>query len=623
MEAFFIYLLKSSLLIALFWCCFVFFLKKETFFNYHRAFLIFGVLVALAFPFVLLTKVVFVELAPVSSTIDFSEIASTAIIEKSFNWTAILLGVYISITGFFLVRFVVQLLSLRRLIQRGTKHKDGTFTLVKTETQTTPFSFFKYIVYNPNLHEAEELKTILAHEKIHSQQYHSIDVLLSHLLCVFQWINPFAWGYQKTIVQNLEYIADDEVLSLAECKKQYQYVLLKQNTPLQPASSITNAFFNSLIKKRIVMINKNRSKNSNAWKFGIMLPILTIFLFTVNTKTIAQTKTSTEEEETKSAPAPLEIDYVAEVTAVQIVIDKNSTPKTLENDTKFLKEKKQITLDFSDINRNDKGEIIAISSSFKTAYGNSGSYSASNTKPIQPFSFKVEFDANGSITSIGYNSPNASKSNVHFDAHKRALKSQGKLTEEMEEHLDTHITEVLKDQEIDASENVNETVIISTSSDINGDQTVVKNNKTFSIRSNADQKQPLFVIDGKVQKDGQNTLPDIDPDKIKSINVLKGKSAMTVYGKKGKNGVVEITTKKGDGATYTFLKGKTKITATSSYTENPIYIVDKVEMPRDYDFEAMDLDRVKKVKIYKGEKALKKFGKRGENGVVVITTKKN
>jgi len=55
-------------------------------------------------------------------------------------------------------------------------------------------------------------------------------------------------------------------------------------------------------------------------------------------------------------------------------------------------------------------------------------------------------------------------------------------------------------------------------------------------------KDVLYVIDGKEMESG--SMKDIDPNMIKSINVLKGENAAKKYGEKGKNGVIEITTKK-------------------------------------------------------------------------------
>src|SRR5690606_18660965 len=53
---------------------------------------------------------------------------------------------------------------------------------------------------------------------------------------------------------------------------------------------------------------------------------------------------------------------------------------------------------------------------------------------------------------------------------------------------------------------------------------------------------PLYIVDGIVYKEAK--APDLDPSGIESIKVLKGTQAIEKYGDKGKNGVIEITTKK-------------------------------------------------------------------------------
>jgi len=55
-------------------------------------------------------------------------------------------------------------------------------------------------------------------------------------------------------------------------------------------------------------------------------------------------------------------------------------------------------------------------------------------------------------------------------------------------------------------------------------------------------KDVLYIVDGKEMKSG--SIKDIDANTIKSINVLKGETAAKLYGEKGKNGVIEIITKK-------------------------------------------------------------------------------
>lgn len=136
----------------------------------------------------------------------------------------------------------------------------------------------------------EELQHILMHESIHVKQKHSFDVLIGKVFCAIFWVNPIIWFYRKAMLQNLEFIADNETFQQIENKYLYQKTLLKVVTH-QHDLSITNQFYQSLIKKRIVMLNKNQSKNSNYWKYFSVLPALIAFVLFFQIEVIAQEKT--------------------------------------------------------------------------------------------------------------------------------------------------------------------------------------------------------------------------------------------------------------------------------------------------------------------------------------------
>jgi TonB-dependent SusC/RagA subfamily outer membrane receptor len=73
--------------------------------------------------------------------------------------------------------------------------------------------------------------------------------------------------------------------------------------------------------------------------------------------------------------------------------------------------------------------------------------------------------------------------------------------------------------------------------------TAPKNHANIVLRASAEQKgNPLIVIDGVIRSD--MNLNEISPNTIESINVLKGESALALYPQNGRNGVIQITTKK-------------------------------------------------------------------------------
>ena len=145
MEDFFIYLVKSSGILGLFWCCFKFFLEKETLFALHRVYFISGILIALLFPLWTLTEIVVID--PLPFTLPESPtVAYTPVITHTFDWWNIIASIYACGVLFFLGRLGMQLRSLRRFIIQGTIVNGKGFKFIESKADTSPFSFFNLIV---------------------------------------------------------------------------------------------------------------------------------------------------------------------------------------------------------------------------------------------------------------------------------------------------------------------------------------------------------------------------------------------------------------------------------------------------------------------------------------------
>ena len=171
------------------------------------------------------------------------------------------------------------------LLIQNPKNKDGIYTYVIVENKISPFSFFKWIVYNPENYNKDELQLILIHEKVHANQMHSIDILFTQLACVIFWFNPLIWLYRKEVRQNLEYIADNKTQMQSNCQKEYQRLLVKTSV-VNHNITLSNNFYNSLIKERIVMLHKSKSKKANLLKYVLVIPLLALFLMSFNTEDI-------------------------------------------------------------------------------------------------------------------------------------------------------------------------------------------------------------------------------------------------------------------------------------------------------------------------------------------------
>ena len=290
MEALFIYLIKSSGLVALFYLAYFLLLRKETFFNSNRWFLLAGLITSAILPLIIFTKIVWI--APSTTPINWSKIPmSNHSEEKTFEdylplLTALSYGIGILLL---LAKFAFDFYSLNAVLKGKSIQQQADFKFIDTIENIAPFSFFNTIVYNSALYTASELENILEHEKVHSEQNHTVDVLISRLFCIVFWFNPFIWWYKKAILQNLEFIADNEATKKISDKKAYQITLLKITTH-ENCVAITNHFYQSLIKKRIVMLNKNQSKKWNSWKYALVVPALIAFVLLFQIEVVAQEK---------------------------------------------------------------------------------------------------------------------------------------------------------------------------------------------------------------------------------------------------------------------------------------------------------------------------------------------
>ena len=472
METLFIYLIKSSGLLATFYLAYIILLRKETFFNSNRWFLLAGLVSSVVLPLIVFTKIIWVD--PTPDTFDWSKIPITTPNDNEaleINWYLVFAGAYTLGIVVFLMKFVFDFYSLSNVLKGKTIQYQADFKFIDVQENIAPFSYFNCIVYNSSLYNTTELENILEHEKVHSTQNHTVDVLISRLFCIVFWFNPMVWFYKKAIVQNLEYIADNEAFKNISDKKAYQLTLLKITTQ-ENCVAITNHFYQSLIKKRIVMLNKNQSNKRNSWKYCVVLPLLGAFVFFFQVKVIAQERNSELTVVEQSKPVENSVDVYK--------ISKSTTDTELKENSKFLKEKYDISLDFSNVERNSKNELTSIKVKLKKGKEIAKEMATKGLDAIKTFGIIISKDENGLLT-------------VDFSTEDSVIKQKSIL-------ILPNAPSVLVDK-------------------------------------------PLIIIDGKKINLTLDELNKFDVNLIQSTSVLKGTKALEKYGEEGKNGVVEIITK--------------------------------------------------------------------------------
>ncbi len=587
-----LYVLKSAGILSLFYLVYNIVLQKDINFRANRHFLIMGIIAAIFLPFITFNYTTYIETTPLDD-------AGFVLIDQPIqqitvsggtspiDWLLIAATIYSIGFLIMLIKITVQLVSLYKLISTNKKTKKGRFTFIEIDNAIAPFSFFNYIVYNPELHNHRELEMILAHEQIHARQWHSLDILLVHITRALQWLSPFSWLYKKSIETNLEYIADNETIQQVESKKEYQLALVRASSSL-PVPALTNNFYQSFIKKRIIMLNKSESKTKKNWKLLIILPLLAIFLFSFNRKEIVEfipSETVNEDEKT-SENTPLEENFsavlgisnetkntsnkeretnnsssnketnssstenvvkkpqqnrnLAKIDAsskivlnnIKFKITKNTTNAELEKLKKQLKEEHNISMSY-EVERNSANEITAIDLEYD-GNGKSGNYTinSDNNKGIDDFHFVM--NDNGDVM-LG----NLEKMEKRMVERKRKLENKrAELSEKREEMK-------VKRKEMNEERKILREKYTKARAEIRESERDGKKRKIAIVRRGGLNTDPYIIIDGD---ETEIEIEEISPDDIASVTVLKGKKADEKYGIKGKNGVIEIITKDSDHA---------------------------------------------------------------------------
>lgn len=275
------YIIEILCFQALFLFVYIVFLKKETFFTYNRVYLLITPILAIGLPFIkivaLQTLFPVQEVAtflpetifenadkPIGITTDEIHIGASNASSPLFTWMHVYyIGIVISIL--ILSYKIAQFASLFRYKEKGKR-------IIILPDSTQAFTFFNYVFLGDKL-SALSRKQILAHEHIHIKQKHTWDLLFFELLRIVLWFNPFVYMFQKEIVLVHEYLADGHAMKQTS-KKQYYEELL--NTAFETNHfSFINSFFNhSIIKKRIIMLQKTKSKQIAKAKYLFLLPAL-------------------------------------------------------------------------------------------------------------------------------------------------------------------------------------------------------------------------------------------------------------------------------------------------------------------------------------------------------------
>ena len=207
----------------------------------------------------------------------------------SLTWMDMLLGIYWAGVAVLSLRLVWQLFSIIRLAVISRKQEVEGIMVHLLRGEGSSFSFFRWIFMYPSTLEGKQLHEVMVHECTHVSGLHSLDTLFSELFSIVCWFNPFAWLMKQEVRMNLEYLADESVLSDGNARKSYQYHLLGL-AYRQPKEStkIANNFNLLPLKKRIKMMNKRRTSEIGKAKYLLFAPLAGVLLMVSNIESVAR-----------------------------------------------------------------------------------------------------------------------------------------------------------------------------------------------------------------------------------------------------------------------------------------------------------------------------------------------
>lgn len=202
-----------------------------------------------------------------------------------FTWDSVLLSLYLLVSTFMLFYFIKSVVKIYSLIKTYPSEISGTINLIRTDVDGTPFSFFNYVLWNNKIDlNSSHGKRMLVHEIVHIKEKHSLDKVYIQLLLVMAWANPIFWIIKKELYMVHEFSADCKSIEKGN-SKQLAEILLTAIFP-QQQFIMTNSFFYSPIKRRLIMITKNSSQRLIYLRKTLILLIsgITIFMLSFRIK---------------------------------------------------------------------------------------------------------------------------------------------------------------------------------------------------------------------------------------------------------------------------------------------------------------------------------------------------
>lgn len=589
--------------------------RKDTFFVRNRIYLLLSLILPLGLPFVtfpfeLMGGDSVSSIPTMVYTVQPENTIVPQMTDDSMSWMQYMLALYFFGVLLVIVRAIWGYCSVYRLIRTSQKSRFRDMILAITSGTHSPFSIFRWLVVSRNHLNNSDFDSICEHERIHYRQKHSLDLFLAEIVMAFQWFNPFAWLLKRDITENHEYIVDQVMIGEGGDPKRYQYALL-QGVVQERGFSIANNFNRSLIKNRIHMMNKERSSRILRLKEVVMIPLVVLLMAglcsfesnaTSNPEQLSQKKDQRHEVvnmdgkelqkkiiRTIKYPIEAQNGNVQGRVQVAFTVTKRGEVKDVEVAKKGYKGKETLS------------EVVVV------AYGKRPDGSGSNVGLISKDKSLLEKEAMRVIKNVKILKDPSLKGRRFILPFKFALQYPPKEDDKIE---------------------VSTTVVVPK------DKKGKKTNVNVTINSDAkafDGKDVVVIVDG--EKVDMKSLKDIDSNIIKSVSIYKGEKAEQLYGATAKDGVIAVTLKKEgeedavevNDEAHVSIKVKGRHAKGDKHKLAPgkdvLYVVDGKVMSS-FDINTIDPSNIYQMTVLKDESATALYGKKGKNGVIIITTKK-
>ncbi|MBC7915411.1 MAG: energy transducer TonB [Pyrinomonadaceae bacterium] len=569
------YLIQVNIYLVLFYAFYVCVLQNETFFKWNRIFLVSSGVLSFLVPVMQSewVKSMFVteeieqvtQVIAINPAISLNEVQITpTVVDESLSLTQWILLIYIAGVVLYALRFIWQLLRVSKSFNESSQAQ----------------SFFRKIKVSEDIPARD---TIVKHEEIHALQLHSADVIFFELIGILNWFNPVVYAYKKSVRYIHEFIADESASSYTG-KSEYALLLVSNVFGIQKEQLANNFFNQSLLKKRIVMLHKAKSRKTALLKYGLSAPLFAAMII-FSSATISRDDIET----LKEVKLPISSKIAEVVSDRSSAILKAVTKSVISDSAKTKTINSAGSTIIQEVKKALNSEIIidpptdqtgsqqkAMTITIRAASDTSGVFDIKSldTQPEYPGGMKEFYSwiaKNYKLTDAAIKAGVSGRIIIAFVVEKNGTLSDLKTLKDVGYGTGEAAHKILatsKSWKPGVKNGVPVRVAyvlpiaVSTSNDKRpSDTSKISSVVVIKISGNRSilevGKKPIIIIDGRrarspipetfnfntADENSFSELLNIKPDDIKSITVLKDKASIEKYGNEGRNGVLLIATK--------------------------------------------------------------------------------